>query len=281
MGYSKPVGDLIKMRTSTRTFDGRAVEPQALQELENFISEINSRNKIAGHFQIVNLGDSAVGQSRKLGTYGVISGAQYYVAGLIDQAQRDALTFGYLFEEIILKATDLGIDTCWLGGTFNRSDLASKLSLPDQMTIPVISPLGYAAEKRRMLENAMRKMVKADQRKPREQLFYAADCKNALSEADAGAYAEPLEMIRLGPSASNKQPWRVSRDKGNYHFFLCRNKGYGVPGFDLQMNDIGIAMCHFELTAREAGLEGSWKTSPPYKKPDDCGYVISWIADDA
>jgi len=32
---------------------------------------------------------------------------------------------------------------------------------------------------------------------------------------------------------------------------------------DLQRVDLGIAMCHFELVAREAGLGGSWVVADP------------------
>jgi len=32
---------------------------------------------------------------------------------------------------------------------------------------------------------------------------------------------------------------------------------------DLQRVDMGIAMCHFELAVREAGIEGRWVTDQP------------------
>jgi len=46
----------------------------------------------------------------------------------------------------------------------------------------------------------------------------------------------------------------------------------------LQEIDMGIAMCHFELTARELGLEGNWRQneSAPEIKPWE--YITSWQA---
>jgi len=50
---------------------------------------------------------------------------------------------------------------------------------------------------------------------------------------------------------------------------------------DMQRLDMGIAMCHFELTARELGLKGKWGIQDPkVKLPDDLTeYTISWIPD--
>ena len=75
----------------------------------------------------------------------------------------------------------------------------------------------------------------------------------------------------MAPSATNKQPWRIVRRGDDWHFYLFRTKGYGKgsPWFrllriaDLQRVDMGIAMCHFELVARQSGLDGSWCVADP------------------
>ena len=95
--------------------------------------------------------------------------------------------------------------------------------------------------------------------------------------------------MRLAPSASNHQPWRVVEDGDCFHFYLQRTQGYGrgSPAFvlfgvaDLQRVDIGIAMCHFELAARELGLEGQWEAhDPALQKPDDTmEYVVTWVGE--
>jgi hypothetical protein len=45
--------------------------------------------------------------------------------------------------------------------------------------------------------------------------------------------------------------------------------------------DMGIAMCHFELTAREAGLKGEWVVKEPeIEKPDELTeYSVSWVSE--
>jgi len=71
-------------------------------------------------------------------------------------------------------------------------------------------------------------------------------------------------MVRRAPSASNRQPWRIVRDGNNFHFYICRNKGYGkLFNYDIQKLDVGIAMCHFDLTALESGIQGKWTEMNP------------------
>jgi hypothetical protein len=43
--------------------------------------------------------------------------------------------------------------------------------------------------------------------------------------------------------------------------------------------DMGIAMCHFELTARELGLAGEWQVGAPDLQISDkrVEYVVSWV----
>jgi len=47
---------------------------------------------------------------------------------------------------------------------------------------------------------------------------------------------------------------------------------------DIQRIDLGIAMCHFELTAAELGLAGQWQICDPgLEMPDDLTeYTASW-----
>ncbi|WP_235838921.1 hypothetical protein [Desulfosporosinus metallidurans] len=47
----------------------------------------------------------------------------------------------------------------------------------------------------------------------------------------------------------------------------------------MQRVDIGIAMCHFELTAKETGIVGKWLISDPgsISTPQNTEYVVSWV----
>jgi hypothetical protein len=268
--------ELIKIRKSCRTFETKKIESITLQKLKDFISEINKQSKIKARYVIADNTDPDSGKTVKLGTYGVISGANTFIVGIIDKDEKDAAEFGYQFEKIILFATRLGLQTCWLGGTFNKGSFQRSIDLGDNEIIPIVSPLGYGKEKRKLLESAMRSLAGSDQRKPWSEIFFNKDSSIGLSESDAGAYALMLDMVRLAPSASNKQPWRVIMAHNRFDFFLARTPGYRSLGFDLQKNDVGIAMCHFELSALELGLKGKWKTYGNIGTNADWEYVTTW-----
>ncbi|MFN2157505.1 MAG: nitroreductase family protein, partial [Anaerolineae bacterium] len=116
-----------------------------------------------------------------------------------------------------------------------------------------------------------------DMRKPWETLFFELTVADPLSREAAGPYAVPLDMVRAAPSASNKQPWRIVKDGGRWHFYLQHTPNYKP---DMQRIDMGIAMCHWALTAQERGLQGEWAVDPPpIAIPDpDTAYIATWLA---
>jgi hypothetical protein len=277
MNFHKHITEVIKIRSSCRTYDLQEIEESVLFKLKSYIEEINhecNNSNTNARFLIINKTASEKGE--KLGTYGVIYGANTFIVGVINNEKYDAVRFGYLFEKIILFATDLGLQTCWLGGTFKREDFIKYSSLAENEYIPIVSPLGYKKDKSRILEVAMRRVVGANNRKSWNELFFDGSISKPLEQDESGFYATSLEMVRLAPSASNKQPWRIIKDKNFYHFYLYRTKGYGVENYDIQKNDIGIAMCHFELTSKELGLQGNWIEIKDVNVPDDWEYIISW-----
>jgi hypothetical protein len=81
----------------------------------------------------------------------------------------------------------------------------------------------------------------------------------------------------MAPSASNNQPWRIAADGNLFRFHISRKAGYqkAFSGIDLQMIDIGIAMAHFDLVAREYGRIPEWKISVGTAPFNGWEYVIS------
>jgi hypothetical protein len=80
------------------------------------IKEANGEMAIKARVLLVNKQDKSDGSAEKFGTYGMISGASYFIVGIVDKDEKNALKFGYLFEKIVLFATDLGLQTNSLGG---------------------------------------------------------------------------------------------------------------------------------------------------------------------
>lgn len=269
MIFNKPIEQIISQRKSTRAYSDRMPDDNMLSQIKDYL-----RQQSTDHFQF-HLVSTAV-QNKKLGTYGMIKNAGLFIVSTMRKSFLDYPRFGYEFEKIILYATSLGLATCWLGGTFNRKQFTGAISLSSNSFIPIISPLGYAKTDEGLVRNIIRKQIKADTRKPWESLFFNTSLDTPLDKTSIESnYVSALEMLRLAPSASNKQPWIVIKDNTDYDFYLKRDPGYGKAiTYDMQKNDIGIAMCHFELTLQENIIKGVWINKN--KSHPGLEYINTW-----
>lgn len=272
--------ETIRARKSCRTYTDRPVDPALLAELKGFL-ETNTQGPFgaAVRFVLLDFRDLTADEIGPLGTYGVIKGATLFIAGVVAKGPKASEDYGFCMERNILKATELGLGTCWLGGTFKRRGFAGKMALSADEFLPAITPVGYPGEKRSLTDRFFRFSAGSDQRKPWSDLFFDGNIGIPLRRELAGGYELPLECVRIGPSASNKQPWRIIREGGAFHFYLSRTPGYDklTRGLPLQDVDMGIAMCHFELSARELGLKGDWKVQDIGPAVKDMEYVATWM----
>lgn len=154
----------------------------------------------------------------------------------------------------MLYAQSLEIGTVWIGGTMDRAAFEKEMELGADEIMPCVSPLGYPAKKMSLREAAMRKSIKADTRLALEDIVYCNSFEKPLTPNEAGRLFLPLEMVRLAPSAVNKQPWRMVVMNDVVHFYLQRSKNFSGGKLDMQKIDMGIALCHFELMAKELGI---------------------------
>jgi hypothetical protein len=281
MDIPRPI-EVIRQRISCRSFDGRPLEHNVKEKLRAFFRE-NTRGLFGNplRFEHVDLTEAERAELKSLGTYGVIKGASLFIAGAVTRGARAMEDFGFGMERNILFATALGLGTCWLGGTLNRAGFARKIRLSEEEIMPAISPVGYPAQKRSLTDRAFRFMAKSDRRKPREELFFDEKPVNPLAKENAGAFGQALESVRIGPSASNRQPWRIIREGAAFHFFLARTPGYDKMFGEIRLQevDMGIALCHFELAAGELGVRGSWREVKPSFDTGTWEYVLSWTVD--
>ena len=276
LGFS--IEEAVKTRYSTRTYTDQLISDELIDKINEYINTLSNPFSVKVNFKLLEANTSK--NTEKLGTYGVIKGAKHYIGATIENSELALEALGYEFEKLILYLTSLGLGTCWLGGTFNRNSFKNAFEVKETEIFPAISPLGYPSNKKRIADSLVRMVAGSDHRKPWSDLFYNNNFTNLLSSNDAGAYAFPLEMIRLAPSASNKQPWRIVKDGTTYHFYEFQAKGYSTSfGYDIQKVDIGIAACHFHLAALEKDLKGEFKKlqTPTIDMPEQIEYIFSWI----
>ena len=259
----------IRNRRSVRTYDGKELDKNDIEKLTTFAQTIENPFKIPVDFKLMNAKEYGLNCP-------VVVGTDLYVGGKIKWSENASVAFGYSFEMLVLYAQSIGIGTVWLGGTMNRPAYEKAMELDNDEIMPCASALGYPAKKMSLRESIMRKGVKADERLPFEELFFDGSFDKPLSKEKAGKWTEALEMVRLAPSAVNKQPWRVVVTDNAVHFYLKRSKGFArTEKLDMQMIDMGISLCHFDLTTKENNLNIVFEQNDP-KLESDAEYIASF-----
>ncbi len=274
--------DAIRHRRSVRTYADQPLNPEVRQKVEAILVDPGACPfDHTPRFALIERTKAHKEEKVKLGTYGFIKGAPYFIAGALTRGKMAEVDFGYLMERIVLEMTRLGLGTCWLGGTFSRKEYAQVLRLDDRSWVPAILALGVPAKRKGTVERLIRWGAKANNRKTFAELFFNRDFTHPLSRERAGEYVEVLDMVRIGPSASNKQPWRIVVDGEHLHLYLARTPRYRrlVPSTDLQLIDMGIAMQHLEAAAKIVGLSGDWTMdSPADIHSGEAAYIATWKA---
>ncbi len=262
----------FRKRVSVRTYDGKLLCAEDKEALEGFIAIVKNPFGAETRFRLLS-----IDTTERIGTYGFIRGAKQYIAGCVKTGGMDAEGYGYAMEHIVLQATALGLGTCWLG-IFKRGPFGDAMR-PEGEMMPAVVALGYPAEKRTLMDRIVASGAGARTRKPFEALFFEEDFKTPLKPQEP--LRECLEMVRIAPSASNKQPWRAVRQGETLHFYLAEDKAYAgnrMLGFSIQRVDMGIGACHFDLAAKALGLPGGFAVSDPKlaAAPEGWKYSYSW-----
>lgn len=269
----------IRERHSVRTFQDRTLDARERDMLMFYMDGLENPLGIPVRKYMIDKKLAPNGE--KLGTYGVIKGANTFLGVSVPDATLAPVAAGYEFENLLLEATSLGLGTVWLAATFNRSGFASAMGIPGGELFPAISPVGYPAARRSIAETLMRTAMKSSGRKNWESLFYSGDFQTPLAKDMAGEYAESLEMLRLAPSDKNTQPWRVRKSGHDYHFYVTYKPGLSRGEEIIKWVDMGICLSHFHQTALELGLKGFFESlaQDDVELPTDTHYVITWHAD--
>ena len=264
--------EMTKHRRSVRTFDGAPLTEADRALAQALIREAAQDDPFGLPVEYRLLDKKAHGLSCP-----VLVGEETYLAGKMLRAPGAEAAFGYSFERILLGLDAAGIGGCIIAGTLDRPAFERAMEKRPDEVVPCVSPLGRPAQKMSLREGLMRKGVKADSRLPFETLFFAGSPEAPLSEADAGELLTPLTMVRLAPSAVNRQPWRVVVDGDAAHFLEKKSRGYvDASGWDMQKIDLGIALCHFVLGLREAGKRTCVAVEGPgFALPADLQYVFT------
>ena len=272
------VKETIKRRVSTRSYEEKSLTKKDKRKLIDFNASLTNPFGVDVKVQYISKDKGA--EDVQLGTYGTIRGAKDFLAITVKDQPYAMEAVGYQFENLVLYATDMGLGTVWLAGTFNRKDFKNVIEISDEDLFPCICPVGYPGQKRSFIEKITRVSLGSEKRKEWDKLFFLDDFSKSLTKEDAGRYTDALDMLRLAPSATNAQPWAVVKEGDKFHFFCNYKNSINNDIKKIKHLDLGIALSHFHQTAMSDGLNGKLEvTDIDFDVPENMHYIITYMAE--
>ena len=109
--------EIMQQRHSVRQYTDRAIEPEKRAVLDALTQEINRKAGLS--IQIVY--DDPKCFDSFMAHYGKFTGVRNYIALIGKKSPKLDETLGYYGEELVLKAQELGLNTCWVALTHGKS----------------------------------------------------------------------------------------------------------------------------------------------------------------
>ncbi|MCR4717617.1 MAG: nitroreductase [Lachnospiraceae bacterium] len=182
------VRQLIKERHSVRKFMDLPIDEDAKEKLDELVETINKDTDL--HIQMIY--DEPDCFKSFIPNYGRFKNVNNYIA-LVGHKSIDNLEVkcGYYGEKIVLYAQDMGLNTCWVGGTFSRGKCWATIS-PGEKLVCVIA-IGYGET-----EGTPHKSKKAHQL-----------CNVSEDEMPLW-FKNGLVAAKLAPTAMNQQKFYIT-----------------------------------------------------------------------
>lgn len=207
----------IKERHSVRKYISKPIEPQILEQLQNEISLCNSEGKL--NIQLVTNEPKAF--DCMMAHYGSFSGVSNYIVLVGKKGKKLDELCGYYGERLVLKAQQLGLNTCWVAMSYKRIPDAFKVNSGEKLTV-VIS-LGYGETQ-------------------------GVEHKSKAIESVSNCKADSPLWFRHGVEAALLAPTAMNQQK--FFFELNGNKVKAKAGIGFYSKlDLGIAKYNFEVGA--------------------------------
>ena len=223
----KDIEKIIRERHSVRSYLDKGIEKDKVDVLNKLIDSINKENDL--NIQLI-LNDIEVFD--KFNTfilhYGKLKGCKNYVAMIGKKSDLLEEKIGYNGEKIVLKAQELGLNTCWVAGTYKKKLVRAKIKDDEELARVIAIGNGET-------QGNTRKSKSID------------DVSKSTEYPDW--YKRGVEFALLAPTAINQQKFKFE--------YLGENNVKATSGIGPKTKiDLGIVKYHFELGADK---EINWK----------------------
>ena len=217
--------EAVEKRHSVRSYTDKKIDKETIEKLQEIIDECN----IEGDLNIQLCIDEPQAFGGFMASYGKFENVKNYIAIIAKKGDNFEEKCGYFGEKVVLRATQLGLNTCWVAATYSKGKVNYKLNKGEKLCCVIA--LGYGKT------NGVSRKTK-----PIDQL-----CK--INGEMPEWFEKGMKSAQLAPTAMNQQKFLFELD-GN----VVKLKP--LLGFYTKL-DLGIVKYHFEIGA---GTEG-WRWS--------------------
>lgn len=224
----------LELRHSVRSFKDEPLPGDAQKQLEALIADINKKAGL--HIQLVV--DQPKAFDSFLAHYGKFKNVRSYFA-MVGPKKADR-EIGYYGEQLVLEAQKLGLNTCWVGGTYKKDSKAFDVGRREKLHLVI--PVGLGATQGNPHKG-----------KDLDDLVKTGGGLSADPEKWPDWFLAGARAAQLAPTATNQQAFLLSMDEKER---VSIKSGIGV----MTGIDEGIVKYNFEVGAASKGKQNvTWK----------------------
>ncbi|GAA0861677.1 nitroreductase family protein [Paraclostridium tenue] len=256
---------LISNKRSVREFKNQEIKESDFKIMKEYI---HNSKKLLPEIKIdikVFSKDKVYQKLKKIAGYnGHMIEAPNYIIILSEVNKGYIENSGYIGENLILKARDLGIDSCWV--TFEDSNcIKEKLEIVSDKDVTAIIALGYGEAVKSKSSNTDSYRLGVDK------IVYLDEWgKDAsIERLEERGLLDAFSFARMAPSTLNRQPWRFIIDGGMV--ILAVRKDEFANEYEGKI-DVGIVMLYFGVIIDTTMFDLKWtlgNVNKDYKIPND------------
>ena len=280
MNYSA----LIQNRKSVRAFSEKYVSFEDVDQIKSYYHKSVRRllPDVKTELRMFGLDARAVLEGAA-GYKQFLVGAPQYMVLLSEKHPHAEENAGYIMEDLILKLTGMGLDTCWL--TFTDSEyVKTALEIDSSLDVVAMAAFGYGEKSTKRLRVNALSMSKVDisaqrqyfapKKGIRDLVFLDSWGNSAGVEEFIGFYDdmlwEALYAASLAPSYLNRQPYGFVIREGR--ITLVQTPDEYTDAIDGKLG-LGIVMLHFAAVAARWAGSVEWKLEEADALPLPEGYT--------
>lgn len=261
---------LIQNRKSVRAFTDRYVSFDQMDQIKTYHRNSVRRllPEVKTELRMFGLDARAVLEGAA-GYQQFLVGSPQYMVLLSEQHPYAGENAGFVMEDLLLKVTEMGLDSCWL--TFTDSEyIKTALEIDSDLDVVAIAAFGYGEKTTRRLRLNVRSMSSVDVKAQRQYfqpklgvgdlVFLEEWGSRSGVEEHIGFYDDMLweafYAASLAPSYLNRQPYGFLIRDGR--ITLVEKPDSYTGGIDAKLN-LGIVLLHFSAVASHWAGEVAWR----------------------